>query len=39
MKMDNKTTLALIELATVVILAVKDIVLKKIECNNQRLEG
>ena len=31
MKMDNKTTLA--------ILAVKDIVLKKIECNNQRLEG
>ena len=39
MKMDNKTTLALIELATVAILAVKDIVLKKIECNNQRLEG
>jgi hypothetical protein len=37
--MDNKTTLALIELATVAILAVKDIVLKKIECNNQRLEG
>ncbi len=31
MKMDNKTTLA--------ILTVKDIVLKKIECNNQRLEG
>ncbi len=39
MKMDNKTTLALIELATIAISAVRDIVLKKIECNNQRLEG
>ena len=38
MKMDNKT-LAHIELAAYVLLAVKDIVIKYLEINNQKLEG
>ncbi|RSI69999.1 hypothetical protein D8857_09870 [Streptococcus oralis] len=38
MKVDKKT-LARLELATYVLLAVKDIVIKYLEINNQKLEG